>query len=121
LKTVLKVILFAALVTLLLTLASCKTRISGRYGPDLSSYEAADISAGTFDFQKDGEVTYHASPQKAFHGKYTVLENTITFDFEEEGCRYEGTFFFEKTAEYLTIGDYTYAKESKNDQPYGLS
>lgn len=113
-KSVRKIILFAALFALLLTLPSCKTRISGMYGPDLSSYEAADLSAGTFDFQKDGEVTYHDSLQKTFHGKYTVLENTITFDFEEEGCRYEGTFFFEKTAEHLTIGDYTYAKKPFN-------
>ena len=32
-------------ITLLFTLASCEVRLSGKYGPDLTSYEAADITA----------------------------------------------------------------------------
>lgn len=110
-----RVLPFLIGITLLFTLASCEVRLSGKYGPDLTTYEAADMTAGEFIFSKNGKVTYTpAGGADAFHGQYEISEDTITFDFEEEGCLFEGTFSFEKVPNTVTIDGYTYANDFHN-------
>ena len=102
-------------ITLLFTLASCEVRLSGKYGPDLTTYEAADITAGEFIFSKNGKVTYTpADRSDTFQGEYEISEDTITFDFEEDGCPFEGSFSFEQKQGTVTIDGYTYATDSHN-------
>jgi hypothetical protein len=51
-------------ITLLFTLASCEVRLSGKYGPDLTTYETADITAGEFIFSKN--ILNTSTPHYAF-------------------------------------------------------
>ncbi len=89
--------------------------MSGKYGPDLTTCEAADITAGEFIFSKNGKVTYTpADRSDTFQGEYEISEDTITFDFEEDGYPFEGTFSFEKTPNTVTIDGYTYANDFHN-------
>ncbi|MBQ7847427.1 MAG: hypothetical protein IJX08_05905 [Clostridia bacterium] len=110
-----KALSFLICIILLLTFASCGGSLSGKYVPDLTSYEAADTTAGEFYFDKNGDVTYTpADGSTAFHGEYTISQDTITFRFEEEGCRFEGTFSFKKKPGTVTIDGYTYANGFHN-------
>ena len=100
------------------SLSSCQSNLSGKYGPDLTSYQAADLTAGTFCFEKNGNVTYTpANGACTFNGKYEILKDSISFDFEEEGCPFEGTFSFEKGRNTVTIDGYTYATAFHNLKP----
>ena len=110
-----KMLSFLICIVLLFTLASCEVRLSGKYGPDLTSYEAADITAGTFSFKRNGNVTYTpADGSDTFHGNYEISKDTITFEFEKEGCPFEGSFSFEKKPNTVTIDGYTYVNDFYN-------
>ena len=110
-KTFVKVIAMAlALVTLTCLLASCGTKLSGKYS--LEGFGTGVV----YEFKGSKvfiTLKIAGFSGEAVEGKYKIDDNKITFTFEtddEDVKKYDGTFDFEKGEDYIKIAGVKYTK-----------
>lgn len=126
-RTVLLVLAISMLLGVMLSLASCSTRLDGTYA---SSSSSNSLLTTTYVFEgktvrKTQTLSYGSSDTTSiindFTGKYKIsYKGTITFIWDDAGA-YEGkteeerteTYDFLKTNTYIRIGTEYYSKQAE--------
>lgn len=104
-------------IMLCLSLASCGTRLSGKYVNDATAAGTGVVT--TYDFSGSKvEITVETkflgsvTGTVTLNGKYSIDDDKITFEFEDEdNAEYSGTKDFEKTDDGIKIGIVEYKKK----------